>query len=50
MQLFYIIEYDDNTGIATVIDEKLLNPFESWTLECICNCGDCGYGVNVYDE
>lgn len=50
MQLFYIIEYDDATGVATVIDEKLLNPFESWTMDCICGCWNCWCGVNVYDE
>lgn len=50
MQLFYIIEYDDATGVATVIDEKLLNPFESWTMDCICGCWNCGCGVNIYDE
>lgn len=48
-EMFYIIEYDDDTWTTTVIDEKLLNPFESWTLECICNCCN-GCGVNVYDE
>lgn len=49
LYLFYIIEYDDSTWIATVIDEKLLNPFESWTTDCICNCGG-SCGINIYDD
>ena len=49
VQLFYIIEYDNDTNVTTVIDEKLLNPFETWTMECICSCWwSCG--INVYDE
>lgn len=36
--LFYISEYDDETGDNIIILEKFLNPGATWTLECICSC------------
>lgn len=46
----YVAEYDDDTGDTVIIDQIILNPMWSWTLECICDsCNSCG-GVNIYDE
>lgn len=35
---FYVAEYDDDTGVTTIIVDRVLPGFETWTLECICTC------------
>lgn len=44
--LFYIVEHDYENNTVTIIDEKLLNGYETWTNECICTCCPCSGWVS----